>query len=89
MKLFRRLREQSPATQTQAQFTCALSVEVDVANKYFLCIKSKVICSRVEIENTVWQGRDVSPEMRVRIFGEVARSRAGRYILVKSLTIVE
>ncbi|WP_027186832.1 YgiW/YdeI family stress tolerance OB fold protein [Desulfovibrio cuneatus] len=42
---------------------------------------------RVEIENDVWQGRDVSPQQRITIFGEVDTDRRGRYIWVKSLTV--
>ncbi len=42
---------------------------------------------RVEIENDVWQGRDVSPQQRVTIFGEVDTDRRGRYIWVKSLSV--
>ena len=43
---------------------------------------------RVEIENDVWQGRDIGPETRVEILGEVDRSPSGRYIWVKSLSVL-
>jgi len=33
LKLLRRLREQTPATQAQAQFICAVSAEVGVGKK--------------------------------------------------------
>lgn len=42
----------------------------------------------VEIENRVWQRRDITPETRVRIMGEVDRNRKGRYIWVNSLDII-
>jgi len=44
---------------------------------------------RVEIENSVWQNRQVGPETTVRLLGEVDRGVAGRYLWVKSLQIVE
>lgn len=41
---------------------------------------------RVEIEPSVWQGQEVSPDTKVRLFGEVDRGMRGRYISVKTLT---
>lgn len=43
---------------------------------------------RVEIEPSVWQGRPVSPTTTVRLLAEVDSGRAGRYLWVKSLDIV-
>lgn len=43
---------------------------------------------RVEIENNVWQNRNVTPETTIRLLGEVDRGSSGRYIWVKSLDIV-
>ncbi|KEY57624.1 YgiW/YdeI family stress tolerance OB fold protein [Serratia sp. DD3] len=43
---------------------------------------------RVEIESSVWRGRDVSPQTRVRLMGEVDTGAAGRYLWVKSLDVV-
>lgn len=44
---------------------------------------------RVEIDNDVWNNRQVGPETKVRLLGEVDRGVAGRYIHVKSLEIVK
>lgn len=44
---------------------------------------------RVEIEGPVWQNRKITPETRVRLFGEVDPGLAGRYIWVKSLHVVD
>jgi uncharacterized protein (TIGR00156 family) len=44
---------------------------------------------RIEIENSVWQGREVSPETKVRILAEVDQGPSGRYLWVKSLDIVK
>lgn len=44
---------------------------------------------RVEIANSVWRGREVSPETRVRLLGEVDTGTAGRYLWVKSLEVVD
>lgn len=44
---------------------------------------------RVEIESSVWQGRPVAPETKVRLVGEVDQGVAGRYLWIKSLQIVE
>lgn len=44
---------------------------------------------RVEIANSVWRDREISPETRVRLLGEVDRGSAGRYLWVKSLEIVD
>ena len=44
---------------------------------------------RVEIENEVWNNRQVGPETKVRLLGEVERGIAGRYVYVKSLEIVK
>lgn len=43
---------------------------------------------RVEIASNVWQGRQVGPNDRVRILGEVDRSARQRYVWVKSLDIL-
>lgn len=43
---------------------------------------------RVEIEESLWQGRKVSPETRVRLLGEVSRGLFGRYLWVKTLDLV-
>ncbi len=44
---------------------------------------------RVEIESTVWKGRAVSPETKVRILAEIEQGSGGRYLWVKSLEIIE
>lgn len=44
---------------------------------------------RVEIENSVWQHRQIAPETKVRLLAEVDRGFAGRYLWVKSLEVVE
>ncbi|MNF15346.1 hypothetical protein D3C80_2179180 [compost metagenome] len=44
---------------------------------------------RVEIENSVWRNRQIAPETRVRLLGEVDRGIAGRYLWIKSLDVVE
>jgi uncharacterized protein (TIGR00156 family) len=43
---------------------------------------------RVEIPAATFGGRQVSPQTRVRIMGEVDQSNAGRYIWVKSLNLL-
>jgi len=44
---------------------------------------------RVEIEPHVWQGREITPDIRVRLTGEIDASVRGRYIWVETLQIVE
>lgn len=44
---------------------------------------------RVEIGASVWQGRKIGPETRVRLLAEVDRGNAGRYLWVKTLDVVE
>ena len=44
---------------------------------------------RVEIEDSVWQNRQIGPETRVRLLAEVDRGFAGRYLWVKSLEVVQ
>ena len=44
---------------------------------------------RVEIARNVWQGREIGPEATVRLLGEVDRGRAGRYLWVKALEVVQ
>ncbi len=43
---------------------------------------------RVEIDDSVWGGREVNPQTRVRLMGEVDTGRAGRYLWVKSLDVL-
>lgn len=43
---------------------------------------------RVEIESNVWQNRNITPDTKVRLLGEVDRGVAGRYIWVKSLDVI-
>lgn len=43
---------------------------------------------RVEIENSVWRNRDIGPDTRVRLLGEIDTGLAGRYLWVKSLDVV-
>jgi uncharacterized protein (TIGR00156 family) len=43
---------------------------------------------RVEIPGGTFGGQQVGPDTRVRIMGEVDRGFAGRYIWVKSLTVL-
>lgn len=43
---------------------------------------------RVEIPAATFGGRQVSPQTRVRIMGEVDQSNAGRYLWVKSLNLL-
>lgn len=44
---------------------------------------------RVEIDEKVWANRDVTPETKIRILGEIDTNLRGRYIWVKSITIVQ
>jgi uncharacterized protein (TIGR00156 family) len=44
---------------------------------------------RVEIESSVWQGRQIGPETRVTLLGEVDVSAAGRYLWVKSIQVLD
>lgn len=44
---------------------------------------------RVEIENSVWQNRQINPNDRVRLVGEVNSGGFGRYLWVKSLEIIQ
>jgi uncharacterized protein (TIGR00156 family) len=43
---------------------------------------------RVEIENSVWENRQIGPDTKVRLLGEVDQGVAGRYLWVKSLQVV-
>lgn len=43
---------------------------------------------RVEIATSVWRGRAVGPDDKVRLLGEVDRGVGGRYIWVKSLDLL-
>lgn len=43
---------------------------------------------RVEIERRVWRGREVGPEQKVRITGEIDRGWRGRYIEVETLDLI-
>ena len=43
---------------------------------------------RVEIASGVWGGRQVGPDTRVRLLGEVDRGPAGRYVWVKTLEVL-
>jgi uncharacterized protein (TIGR00156 family) len=44
---------------------------------------------RVEIENSVWENRQIGPDIKVRLLAEVDQGFAGRYLWVKSLQIVK
>lgn len=44
---------------------------------------------RVEIESSVWQNRQIGPEIKVRLLGEVEQGSSGRYLSVKSLDVVK
>jgi uncharacterized protein (TIGR00156 family) len=44
---------------------------------------------RVEIDSSVWQKRKIGPEVSVRLLGEIDSGPAGRYLWVKSLTVVD
>jgi uncharacterized protein (TIGR00156 family) len=56
-------------------------------DEYFT-FRDKTGTIRVEIDNRVWQGREISSETRVRLMGEVDRGLSGRYIWVKSLDVI-
>jgi uncharacterized protein (TIGR00156 family) len=43
---------------------------------------------RVEIESSVWRGRQVGPNNKVRLLGEIDSGAAGRYVWVKSLDLL-
>ena len=43
---------------------------------------------RVEIDNSVWQNRQIGPETKVRLLAEIGRGVTGRYLWVKSLEVV-
>jgi len=44
---------------------------------------------RVEIENSVWENRQIGPDTKVRLLAEVDQGVAGRYLWVKSLQVVK
>ena len=44
---------------------------------------------RVEIEPSVWRGRPVGPDTRVRLLAEVDMGLTGRYLWVKTLELIE
>lgn len=44
---------------------------------------------RVQIEQAVWQGRQIGPEKKVRLQGEIDRGVRGRYVWVERLQLVE
>lgn len=44
---------------------------------------------RVEVDNSVWQNRQIAPETKVRLLTEVDQGVAGRYLWVKSLEVVK
>lgn len=44
---------------------------------------------RVEIGSSVWQGRKVGPETKVRLLAEIDRGAAGRYLWVKTLEVID
>lgn len=44
---------------------------------------------RVEIEDAIWKNRPVGPNDRVRLVAEVDQGSRGRYLWVKSLTLVD
>jgi len=45
---------------------------------------------RVEVDDDLWQGREVTPNDTVRLMGEIDRSSADvTYLWVKSLTLVD
>jgi uncharacterized protein (TIGR00156 family) len=44
---------------------------------------------RVEIENSVWQNRQIGPETKVQLLAEIDQGVAGRYPWVKSLQVVD
>lgn len=44
---------------------------------------------RVEIEDALWQNRPVGPNDRMRLVAEVDQGPRGRYLWVKSITLVE
>ncbi len=44
---------------------------------------------RVEIEPVKWRGRRISPEMTVRLRGEVDRDFRGRYISVERMQVLK
>jgi uncharacterized protein (TIGR00156 family) len=55
----------------------------------YFTFRDKTGTIRVEIENRVWQNREISPETRVRLMGEVNTGFSGRYIWVKSLDVIK
>lgn len=55
----------------------------------YYTFRDKTGTIRVEIENNVWQNRNITPETNVRLLGEVDRGASGRYIWVKSLDVVK
>jgi len=44
---------------------------------------------RVEISSSVWRGRQVGPNDKVRLLGEVDGGAAGRYVWVKTLEVLQ
>lgn len=44
---------------------------------------------RVEISRAVWRGREVRPETKVKLTGEVERGFFGRYLDVKAVRILK
>lgn len=43
---------------------------------------------RVEIDEDVWQGRDVTPETRIRLFGEMDQSDQDVLVDVKKIVLI-
>jgi uncharacterized protein (TIGR00156 family) len=43
---------------------------------------------RVEISSSVWNGRQVGPNDKVRLLGEVDSGSSGRYVWVKTLDVL-
>lgn len=43
---------------------------------------------RVEIGSGPWAGREIGPETRVRVMGEVDRGITGRYVWAKTLDVL-
>lgn len=61
---------------------------VDHQRQNYYTFRDKTGEIRVEIAESLWQGRKVSPETRVRLLGEVSRGLFGRYLWVKTLDVV-
>jgi uncharacterized protein (TIGR00156 family) len=79
---------QAQAARTGSYVSMTGSIVAHLREQYFQ-FRDDTGEIRVEIEDRVWQGREVTPTHRVQLLGEVDRTGSGvPYVWVKSLDIV-